>query len=319
MLSQHTSQSQYEKRFHTVLRLFRCLFRKMHIMASRMIKLGDVHFFIRNAIMKISEEDDTATSAHADPQADAHNKIVLRVGRSLYKYIQKKHLGSNIYDAFTRVFRDLDENDDGILTPSELSKVLVAVGIGEHQQIENQTDATSAFEMCFALSIFGAGEPNQNTSRIQYAPMFEYTQCLTKPNACLWLGVAALTLNQELALFNAIDTDGSGTIEIGEFQAFLKTAEKMIAQRKREKKELQDPRNNLELVHAILRTVSSDIEVMIPILTSMRHAFTPRLVNGRGSIITMPTSPRRRSSVVTRKDSKSSVGLEEQNAWSACF
>ena len=37
----------------------------------------------------------------------------------------------------------------------------------DHKVI-NKNGATSGFEMCFAASNFGAGGPNQNTSRIQH-------------------------------------------------------------------------------------------------------------------------------------------------------
>lgn len=81
-----------------------------------------------------------------------------------------------------------------------------------------------------------------------------------------------LTVNQEACIFEAIDTDHSGTIEHIEFLTFLRYAKKMMDKKALEETERADPRNFHMLVEAILRDVSSDPYIMEPILMNIKNA-----------------------------------------------
>jgi len=84
----------------------------------------------------------------------------------------------------------------------------------------------------------------------------------------------SLSMVQEDVLFNGIDIDGNGSIEVSEFLHFLKHTQEKLNQEEQNEREAQDPRNNILLTNAIMRGVSSVPEEIVPILLSMKELFT---------------------------------------------
>ena len=149
------------------------LFKKMKNGDER-IRLGDIHFFLRNVSTKMhalqeSKKDENLSDGPSP--SDVADKVMLRVGRSFFRHVKQQNPDNNsMHENFTKMFQRFDSQGEGHLSRQELGKALKTMGV-------------------------------------------------------------ALSANQELMLFEAIDTDRSGTIEINEFLNFLNFVEKKIAER----------------------------------------------------------------------------------------
>ena len=141
------------------------------------IRLGDIHFFLRNISALKTTQAHRNTYADAAPDgptpSDHANKVMLRVGRSFFRHVKQQNpdtTNDSMYESFTKMFQEFDTSGEGLLSQQELGKALNKMGV-------------------------------------------------------------ALSTNQALVLFEAVDADGNGHIEINEALAFLHFVEKRIAQR----------------------------------------------------------------------------------------
>ena len=138
-------------------------------------------------------------------------------------------------------------------------KLLLRTGrtLWEHMdkvlQDSKQAGGGGVYQICTSVLRKVDTKNTGHVSQAEFVQMFKLLQ-------------VTLTLAQEAIMFQAIDEDASGTIEHGEFLAFLAMTKKLIEQKAREDAEAQDPRNYNDLVQFILRSVSDDVDVVLPLL-----------------------------------------------------
>jgi len=101
----------------------------------------------------------------------------------------------------------------------------------------------------------------------------------------------SLSMVQEDMLFTSIDSDGNGTIELQEFTRFLKRTVQRMTQEDEERKEASDPRSNFRLIEAILVNVSSNKDIMLPLMLDIKCQFTGQGSARRQTSMTEASSP----------------------------
>lgn len=100
----------------------------------------------------------------------------------------------------------------------------------------------------------------------------------------------SLSMVQEDMLFTSIDADGNGSIELQEFSRFLKRTVARMTAEEEEKKEASDPRSNFRMIESILQNVSSNKDIMLPLMLDIKGQFTGQSsVRKTASVAASPT------------------------------
>ena len=222
--------------------VFDQLFRRLDHDHSNSVRIDDVQFFVRSAMMKVQEYGKkTGTKmnklmlarmskrrvfgaliarAREPPTPEARRRLMLKLGKTLWDRaeatvsgkackLDKETRESNIMDHFSVMLRELDTEGRGHVTVPSFIKLFKLLGLN-------------------------------------------------------------MTTSQETAIFDAIDTDESGTIEHKEFLSFLKSTRVLLDKKAAEDAEANDPRNFNPLVEHLLRNVSNKPQIMEPVLRSVK-------------------------------------------------
>ena len=207
--------------------VFDQLFRRLDDDRSNRVRIDDVLFFVRSAMMKVHELAKGQAMSPLEVEAEARKKLLLKLGKMLWDRAEATVGG----------------------TASTKNKRAQEHDVYEHfGNMLRQVDA----------------ESTRHTGHVTM-PSFVKLFKLLDFN---------LTTSQETTIFNAIDTDESGTIEHAEFIHFLKTARVLLDKKAMEDTEANDPRNFNVLVECLLRNMPDKPRIVEPILINVRESLT---------------------------------------------